>query len=140
MSGAREKRRVILIVVLALLLGLGYWAFSVKVDLGESERYSSWDRILAVADVRLNFLGMFGCRLERVYYAGDERSQAEYDYYSQHQQEMGREFDECIVFHVDFHTPRATLSMNPDSDYIGWGYIMGRKNGGLWHVLTQGYG
>lgn len=128
------------LLMLALLLGLGIPLLRAPTGLGESELYSEWDRRLAAAAIRLDFLLMPGFRLEEIRYAGDEKSSDEYDYYSRHQKEMGA-FDACIVFQVDFHSPRrAADALETDADYRNWGYILVRKSGGLWRVLTQGYG
>ena len=138
----KRRTRVLIagLLLLALLLGLGLRLLRAPDALGESELFSMWDGRLGAAAIRLDFLLKPGCRLQEIRYAGDERSRNERAYYGRYQKELGA-FDECIVFEVDFHTPKNMYdAWMPDEDYRNWSYILVRRSGGLWRVLTHGYG
>lgn len=78
-----------------------------------------------------------GCTLTEISYAGDERTSAEYDYYAD-----TYNTDELIVLTSSFDVDASggDGSLNPNSTYSGWSWVLVRDNGGKWRHLDHGYG
>ena len=75
-----------------------------------------------------------GCKLLNLRY-DEERSKQEAEYWLE-------EADEAIVLLSDFHVSAngGDGSLNQNSDYTDWSWILLRKNGGAWTLRTWGYG
>ena len=129
-------------LLVALILGVNVFAGggnidNVKTHEVDSEVYSKKEIDEAVNIIEKEFKGNWsGCTvLTEIYYAGD-------DYISEYQDWADRKnADEVIVllssFDVDSSGGDGTL--NPDSTYDDWMWILVRTNGGRWKHVDHGY-
>lgn len=133
-------KRIIGLLV-ALILGVNVFAGggnidNVKTHEVDSEVYSKKEIDEAVNIIEKEFKHNWsGCTLTEIYYAGD-------DYISEYQDWADRKnADEVIVllssFDVDSSGGNGTL--NPDSTYDDWMWILVRTNGGRWKHVDHGY-
>ena len=102
----------------------------------ESEIYSSDDIDSAIRIITEDFdKNWKGCTLKEIYYAGDEIS-------SDHQDWADRnDADEVIVLlsSFDVDSSGGDGSLNPNSTYDDWNWILVRSNGGQWKHVDHGY-
>ena len=119
------------------------------VDYGTSELYTEADIDSALDPVLSEFTAWKGCTLKSLAYAGDEASGAEEVAYLNELREAQMPdvpaFDQAMVLTSDFHSPSAEeaegTAWNPDSDYTGWTWHLGRTgDDGAWKLLTWGLG
>lgn len=77
-----------------------------------------------------------GCTLNEIYYAGDAKNAA-----YQHVREDGTDADEVIVLLSSFDVDGSggDGSLNPDSTYENWNWILTRESGGEWKHIDHGY-
>ena len=141
------KRVFAIFLALALLPGLaacgGADVKGVKVDLGESQRFSEAERQAAVDCVLREFRKWdTKCTVQAVYY--DEASydaEQEALYASSFSQGMfGPEG--VILLYSDFHTPEGAQAggFNPDEDYTGWKWTLVRDHASApWRMIANGY-
>ena len=76
-----------------------------------------------------------GCTLKEIHYAGDKVSK-------EHQEFAERyNADEVIVLVSTFDVDESggDGSLNPNSTYTDWNWILVRKNGGKWKHVDHGY-
>ena len=102
-----------------------------------SEIYSEDDIAGAIRTVKDYFHDCFGgCSLLEISYAGDERTEREAEYAARY------DMEEIIVLTSAFDVGKrgGDGSLNPNSRYEGWQWILGRKAGGGWQHLDHGYG
>ena len=102
----------------------------------ESETYSQQDIAAAIDIIKKEFRSNWkGCTLTEIYYAGDDRSE---DY-----QEWAdrNNADEVLVLLSSFSVDASggDGSLNPNSTYDNWMWIMVRTNGGQWQHVDHGY-
>ncbi len=102
-----------------------------------SEVYSEEDIELAIEETVSYFKRYFGgCTLKEIGYAGDEYAD-EFEAWAEQY-----DADEAIVlissFDVDFSGGNGSLE--PNSTYKNWKWILVRSNGGNWKHKTHGYG
>ena len=46
----------------------------------------------------------------------------------------------CIRFLCDFHSPvTGETAWEPDTEYTGWSWFLGRVEGGGWELVDWGY-
>ena len=102
----------------------------------ESELYTQSDIKSAINVTKRQFRRSWnGCTLTEIYYAGDEVSE-------DHQKWADRNgLDEVIVLisSFDVDSSGGDGSLNPDSTYKNWMWILGRSEGGQWQPLDHGY-
>ncbi len=102
----------------------------------ESELYTQDDIKSAINVTKRQFRRNWnGCTLTEIYYAGDEVSE-------KHQEWADRNgLDEVIVLISSFEVDSTggNGSLNPDSTYKNWMWILGRSKGGQWQPLDHGY-
>lgn len=102
----------------------------------ESELYTQSDINSAINITKRQFHRSWnGCTLTEIYYAGDEVSE-------KHQEWADRNgLDEVIVLISSFNVDSSggDVSLNPDSTYKNWMWILGRSKGGQWQALDHGY-
>lgn len=111
---------------------------NVKVEKVDSEIYSEEDINKAIKVVEEYFIKNFGgCRLEKIAYAGDERTKSEKQYRSEHSEND----DEVIVLISNFYVyPNGgDGSLSTDSTYTNWNWILERKPNGDWEHIDHGY-
>lgn len=102
----------------------------------ESELYTQDDIKSAINVTKRQFRRNWnGCTLTEIYYAGDEVSE-------KHQEWADRNgLDEVIVLISSFNVDSSggDGSLNPNSTYKNWMWILGRSKGGQWQPLDRGY-
>ena len=76
-----------------------------------------------------------GCTLSDLEYVGDERNR---DFIS-YAERVGA--DEVLVFRSNFDVDESggDGSLNPNTSYMGWLWILARTNGGEWEHVDHGY-
>ena len=101
----------------------------------DSNMYSQNEIDDAIKVIVDEFQGWKGCTLTSIYYGGDELSKA-------HQEWADRnDADEVIVLLSSFDVDESggDGSLNPNSTYDDWMWILVRKNGGQWMHIDHGY-
>ena len=76
-----------------------------------------------------------GCTLTEIYYAGDETAAAYQDWADRNQA------DQVIVLlsSFDVDSSGGDGSLDPNSTYDHWNWILVRSNGGQWEHVDHGY-
>lgn len=107
----------------------------VKTRTVDSEIYTQKDIDSAIEVIKDEFKGWSGCTLKEIYYAGDDVSNA-FNHEAEHYNA-----DEVIVllssFYVD-HTG-GDGSLNANSTYDNWNWILIRNKGEAWRHIDHGY-
>ena len=101
-----------------------------------SELYSEEEVQAAISEAARYFRDNFeGCTLTMMTYAGDETTRAHAEWAERH------DADEAIVLTSSFDVDSSggDGSLNPDSTYNGWIWIMVRDEGGSWEHADHGY-
>ena len=102
----------------------------------DSEIYTSAELEKGVNTVLDYFRKEFkGCTLSDLEYVGDERNR---DFIS-YAERVGA--DEVLVFRSNFDVDErgGDGSLNPNTSYMGWLWILARTNGGEWEHVDHGY-
>ena len=102
----------------------------------DSEIYTSAELESGVNAVLDYFQKEFdGCKLSDLEYVGDERNR---DFIS-YAERVGA--DEVLVFRSNFDVDErgGDGSLNPNTSYMGWLWILARTNGGEWEHVDHGY-
>ena len=102
----------------------------------ESEIYSEEDIASAIDTIKKEFKSNWnGCTLTEIYYAGDDSSKDHQDWADRNNA------DEVIVLLSSFDVDSAggDGSLNPNSTYNDWKWILVRTNGGQWQHVDHGY-
>ena len=129
------KRFAVPLLIALLLLTL--CGCGVRIDYGRSDLYSGADMDAAAVKIRRALLGMNGCRLYSLQYAGDDVCQKELE--SCRKLAPERDIRECIVFRSVFRSPRfGGGAWEPNAIYT-WSWTLGREPGGDWILLNYGY-
>lgn len=137
------KKMTGLLLCLALLLGLSGCGGScggnvkdVEIKAVPSEIYSAKDIDAAIQTIVREFdAGWSGCALTEICYAGDAIS-------SEHQDTADRyDADEVIVLLSSFDVDASggDGSLNPNSTYSDWMWLLVRNAGGAWRHVDHGY-
>ena len=133
------KKRITCFLCLTLLLGFCACGGNIKhaeTHAVDSELYSQGDIESAIKTITKEFRRQWtGCTLTEIYYAGDETSKA-------HQEWADRyDADEVIVLLSSFDVDASggDGSLNPNSTYHGWSWILVREDGGSWKHVDHGY-
>ncbi len=133
------RRIVSLCLVLGLLLTAcgGGDVRGAGRQMGESERYSRAEIARAMDQVEDYFKKEFdGCKLLNLRY-DEEKTRAEAEEWAE---QYGA--DEAIVLYSDFEVDESggDGSLNPDSTYRNWKWILIRNRREGWELKTWGYG
>ena len=102
----------------------------------DSDMYSQEDIASAIDVIKKEFKSSWkGCTLKEIYYAGDDSSIAYQDWAERN------DTDEVIVLlsSFDVDSSGGDGSLNPNSTYNGWNWILVRENGGKWQHVDHGY-
>ena len=102
----------------------------------DSEIYSEEDINAAIDTIKKEFKSDWkGCTLTEIYYAGDDSSKDHQDWANRNNA------DEVIVLQSSFDVDSSggDGSLNPNSTYNGWNWILVRTNGGQWQHVDHGY-
>ena len=102
----------------------------------ESEVYTQEDYERACSAAFRYFKGFRGCTMTRIRYAGDDELDA--------MKEWAKEYgaDEVIILESDFTTDDkgGDGSLDPNSTYTDWMWILARDKNGRWKHKDHGYG
>lgn len=120
--------------------GTGGNVSNVNVPEVKSNIYSQEDISSAIETIKKEFKADWkGCTLTEIYYAGDERTKDETEYYLV--KEKVYDADELIVllssFDTDYHGGDGSLNQN--DTYDSWNWILVRTNGDKWKHVDHGY-
>lgn len=108
----------------------------VKTHNVDSEIYSQGDINSAIETIKKEFKRDWnGCTLTEIYYAGDDSSKEWQDCADRNNA------DEVIVLLSSFYVDSSggDGSLNPNSKYNNWNWILVRTNGGQWKHVDHGY-
>ena len=100
-----------------------------------SEIYSQEDINAAIDTIKKEFMMNWGgCTLTEIYYAGDDSSKDHQDWADRNNA------DEVIVLlsSFDVDSSGGDGSLNPNSTYSDWSWILVRTNGGKWQHVDHG--
>lgn len=135
------KKRFAMVLALSLVLALAGCAGNldnVAVDYGDSALYTQAEIGQAVQVVKDTFRTFNGCTLHSLSYAGDERSEAELDYYNAALEDAA--YISCIVLNSSFHSPKnGGGAWEANTEYT-WNWILAKESGGDWTLISYGYG
>ena len=133
------KKMIIFLVCVLIVMGLSACGGDVNdvvvIDM-ESELYSYDDINSAIETIVKEFDNEWkGCILNEIYYAGDEVSMNYQDWADRYQA------DEVLVLLSSFDVDASggDGSLNPNSRYEGWAWILVRKATGEWKHVDHGY-
>lgn len=132
----RTSSLLICIVLILSLCGYGGNIKEVKTHEAYSEIYSQEDIDLAIKIIKKEFIiGWKGCTLTEIYYAGDEISNEHQDWADRN------DADDVIVLlsSFDVDSSGGDGSLDPDSTYDNWMWILVRTNTGKWKHVDHGY-
>lgn len=134
------KKAIAVLLCLAMAAGLcacgasGSEAMTREVS---SELYTQEEIQAAINVITKEFQRNWkGCTLLEIYYAGDDVTAAHEEFAEQYKA------DEVIVLRSSFEvdaTGGANGSLNPNSVYERWNWILVRTNGGRWKHVDHGY-
>lgn len=128
----------LLFVLIFSLAGCGRDTADVIITDFDSSLYTQEDFLSAAKTVKAYFSEKAdGAErtLREISYAGDTKTLAEQEYILS----FG-DYDEGIVLLSTFDVGKSTGPFEPNSTYTDWQWFLGRKNGGSWKIVTQGYG
>jgi hypothetical protein len=138
-GGTSVKKFVGIFACISMMLGLCACGGNIKnVETHEvtSAVYSQEDISSAIEKTKDEFHRNWkGCTLTELYYAGDEASAAFGDVADQY------DADEVIVLVSSFDVDASggDGSLNPNSTYQNWNWILVRADGGAWQHVDHGY-
>lgn len=128
---------IILCILLVLTLcACGGNVRGAKTHNVDSEMYSQDDIKAAIDTIKKEFRRNWkGCTLTEIYYAGDDSSKGHQDWADRNKA------DEVIVLlsSLDVDSSGGDGSLNPNSTYYNWNWILVRTNGGQWKHVDHGY-
>ena len=134
------RKRVIGICIclaFALLLGIGaYQAKIIKTPEVTSDLYSQEEITDAINVVKQEMnMNWKGCDLQEIYYAGDDTSKDCLDWATRN------DADESLVLLSTFYVGNDCEdgSLEPDSMYENWMWILVRSKDGQWKCVDWGY-
>lgn len=133
------KKVITLLCVLIMVIGLCGCGTN-KAD-EDNEKYKSKTyndaEIEAAISVATKYFDkyFYGCTLTEITYAGDEKTRDFKEWKERHNA------DEVIVLLSSFKTDESggDGSLNPNSTYDGWNWILVRDKGGKWKHVDHGY-
>ena len=134
------RKITILLSLFTLLLTLcacGGDISSVNITIPSNSAVYSTDEIKDAIDVAMDYFKkeFDGCTLTEITYAGDETS-ADFNEWAQR-----IDGDDVIVLISSFEVGDSggDGSLNPNSTYTKWMWILARKEGGKWQHVDHGY-
>ncbi len=134
------KRAIILVLVFMCAIGLtacGGKVMWARITECSSEIYTDEEIRQAINEAVRYFKREFaGCTLLEIGYAGDDKQAGFRDLAER------RGADEVIVLISAFTVDNSgrSQSLNPNSTYKGWNWILVRDKGGPWKHMDHGYG
>ena len=140
------KKAICLVLIFGLLFSF-FGCHKYKGDVSEvktrkveSKLYSQEDIDAAIAVIIEEFRSWQGCKLTEIYYAGDETNQQENAYYIKGG--VYPNAQEMIVLESSFEVDESggDGSLNPNTTYNHWKWLLVREDGGTWEHVDHGYG
>ncbi len=135
------KKLICVLLILSVLLSLcacGGDVYGVEiVDWEPSVLYTDREVRSAMRAVMRYFgRGFNGCKLTQLAYPGDSAA----DEFEQWAEQYGA--DEAIVIYSSFDVDASggNGSLEPNSTYRNWKWVLVRNHGGVWQHKTHGYG
>lgn len=127
---------VCLSLLLCSLCACGGNVGNVQVIKKQSALYTTDDINAAVDTVVDYFAENFkGCKLREIYYAGDDREADCAKWAAQY----GADEAIVLISTFDVDASGGDGSLNPDSTYDGWQWILIRDSGERWRHVDHGY-
>lgn len=126
----------LLLIMVFILYGGGGNVKNVQAHEVQSELYSKADIDSAIAVIQKEFSTYWkGCTLTEIYYAGDDISKASQEWADRNNA------DEAIVLLSSFYVDSSggDGSLNPNSTYSDWNWILIRSDNGTWAYVDHGY-
>ena len=133
-----KKRYLTILLVIGLILAAIVLYFILKpvsVTYAKSDMFTEEDLKNAVECVKQDFQSLQGCKLFSLAYNGDARSLRE----KESQPQNGLQYDEYIVIDSVFLSPLSGGGAWNKASIYTWCWILGRKTGGEWIVISRGY-
>ena len=134
------KKWFVLFLSVILFAGLSGCGGNVRhlqvLDWKPSELYSDSEINSAIDVIKNEFdLSWKGCTLKEITYAGDEKTLAHQHWAERH------DADEVIVLvsSFDVDSSGGDGSLNPNSTYTRWSWILVRDKNGKWKHVDHGY-
>jgi len=127
---------IVICVVVLSLTACGGNIKEVKTHDVESEMYTKEDITAAIETIKKEFKSNWkGCILTEIYYAGDEKSVAFQDWADRN----GADEVLVLLSSFDVDSSGGDGSLNPNSTYSGWNWILVRTDGENWKHVDHGY-
>ncbi len=134
-----RKTTILLLLLTALLTLCACGGDVSKVNISipeESDLYTTKEIEDAIDTAMDYFKKEFdGCTLTEIAYAGDDRSN-DYAEWAQH---IGGDEVIVLVSSFDVDASGGDGSLNPNSTYTKWMWILAREEGGKWQHVDHGY-
>ncbi len=133
------KKLIVMLLLCTLVLGLtacGGNVSTVEITPWESELYTEDDVQSAINEAIRYFKKHFnGCKMTEITYAGDDATVAHAEWAGRH----GAEEAIVLLSSFDADSSGGDGSLNPNSTYNGWNWILVRDSGGRWKHVDHGY-
>ena len=109
-----------------------------KIDYKSSETYTKEDMDAAIDTIMKEFSTWEGCEMHTIEFTDDQTCEENVSYVNE--LDPDKEYTQCIVFVSSFHSPKeGGGAWEPDYEYEGWKWYLGRTQGSEWNLLTWGY-
>lgn len=131
-----KKAIIFLVIIISSLTACGGSVKDFKITKVESELYTNDEIISAIEIIGQEFKRNWkGCTLKEIYYAGDETTKNYQDWADRNTA------DDVLVLLSSFDVDGSggDGSLNPNSTYDKWMWILVRNNNGKWKHVDHGY-
>ena len=134
------RKTTILLLLLTALLTLcacGGDVSKVNISIPEESDLYTTKEIEDAIDIAMDYFKkeFDGCTLTEIAYAGDDRSND----YAEWAQRIGGDEVIVLVSSFDVDASGGDGSLNPNSTYTKWMWILAREEGGKWQHVDHGY-
>jgi len=134
-----RKTTILLLLLTALLMlcACGGDVSKVNISIPEKSDLYTTKEIEDAIDTAMDYFKkeFDGCTLTEIAYAGDDRSND----YAEWAQRIGGDEVIVLVSSFDVDASGGDGSLNPNSTYTKWMWILARKEGGKWQHVDHGY-
>lgn len=111
---------------------------SVKIDYKTSDIYSEEEMYIAIEKIMKVFSSWKGCEMHEISFTDDQTCKDNLSYINS--LGMDEKYVDCLVFTSSFHSPKeGGDAWEPDYEYEGWQWFLGRTEDSDWKLLTWGY-
>ena len=134
------RKTTILLLLLTALLTLcacGGDVSKVNISIPEKSDLYTTKEIEDAIDTAMDYFKkeFDGCTLTEIAYAGDDRSND----YAEWAQRIGGDEVIVLISSFDVDASGGDGSLNPNSTYTKWMWILAREEGGKWQHVDHGY-